>query len=146
MNYPGSWHDRKLADASGLYFPNLSDERNPPGFSVLADSAFPWRDRSIYFKIVRAPKSNEMGGAPNASRTIWSEAMNLVLDRLLPSDRQSAEWGICALKGPFKRLTVLLPDDSHIRKRPLVVTAHLYNYRVRRVGLNQISTVYSSAQ
>ena len=37
FNYPGSWHDTKLAGMSGLYFPKPSDEMTPPGMSILGD-------------------------------------------------------------------------------------------------------------
>lgn len=40
INYPGSCHDSKLAFASVLYHPLLT-ERTPAGFAVLVDSAFP---------------------------------------------------------------------------------------------------------
>lgn len=35
INYPGSWHDSKLAYQSGLIFPMLSDEHTPPAFPSL---------------------------------------------------------------------------------------------------------------
>eukprot|EP00171_Calliarthron_tuberculosum_P001424 IDg1424t1 len=114
VNYPGSWHDSKLAAASGLYFPKLSDSMTEPGFAILADSAFPRTERTFYGKIVRARKTNEMGTTATTS-SAWGAAIELLLDRTLPSERQSAEWGIRAMKGPFERLTVPLPTNS--RKR-----------------------------
>lgn len=38
INYPGSWHENKLAVASGLYYPKLCEEHTPPGFEILGDS------------------------------------------------------------------------------------------------------------
>eukprot|EP00171_Calliarthron_tuberculosum_P021614 IDg21614t1 len=57
-NYPGSWHDSRLASASGLYHPYLT-EHTPAGFAVLGDSAFPRTKSVLQGKIVRAQKANE---------------------------------------------------------------------------------------
>lgn len=59
-------------------------------------------------------------------------------------ENESAEWGARTLKGPFARLTVTIPTDAYQRKRILVTTVQLRNLRVRRVGLNQIRTVYAN--
>ena len=40
MNFPGSWHDSRLAYISGLIHDKLSDKMMPPGFAILCDSAF----------------------------------------------------------------------------------------------------------
>ena len=60
----------------------------------------------------------------------------------MPSERQSAEWVVRALKEPFKRITVPLLADVHSCYRIIVSVAHLYNFRVRFAGLNQIRTTY----
>lgn len=39
INFPRSWHDSKLANVSGLIYPNLSDEYTPSGYAILGDSA-----------------------------------------------------------------------------------------------------------
>jgi len=144
INFPGSWHDSKVAAASGLYYPKLADHLTPPGFAVLADSAFPKTTSVLNGKIVRARKVNEMGTAGGVGQNAYIAATEMLLDRAMPSERQSAEWGVRAIKGPFKRVTVPLPADSYTRYRLLVLVTHLYNFRVRCVGLNQIRTVYSN--
>ena len=67
----------------------------------------------------------------------------MILQRVMPSERQAAEWGVAALKGPFKRLTVTLPADSYRRYRIITCCAHMVNFRTRIVGLNQIKSVYT---
>ena len=47
LNYPGSWHDSKLAYVSGLYRPKLTDEKTPPRYALLVDSAFPRYAKSL---------------------------------------------------------------------------------------------------
>jgi len=144
INFPGSWHDSKVAAFSGLYYPKLADHMTPRGLAILADSAFPKSTLVHNCKIVRARKVNEMGTAGGVGQDAYIAATEMLLDRAMPSERQSAEWGVRAIKGPFKRVTVPLPADAYTRYRLLVLVTHLYNFRVRCVGLNQIRTVYSN--
>lgn len=62
----------------------------------------------------------------------------------MPSERQSAEWGVRAIKGPFGRLKLPLSPDALKRERLLRICVHLFNLRTRLVGLNQIRTVYAN--
>lgn len=71
------------------------------------------------------------------------QAKQMAFDRQLLSYRQTAEWGNRSLQGSFGRLRVPLPiDNSHRRADLLETTMRSYNLRARRVGLNQICTVY----
>jgi len=143
INFPGSWHDSKVAATSGLYFPKLGDGMPPKGYCLLGNSAFPRVAGELQGKIIRARKSNEFSGRNGVPSNAFLAATEVMLERAMPSERQSAEWGIRSIKGPFKRITVALPNNSYHRKRTLTLVCHLYNYRVRRVGLNQIRTVYA---
>lgn len=139
VNFPGSWHDARVAIQSGLYYPKLSNEFTPNGFAILCDSAFTVDAKSTDGKIVRAKKTNETKELCSS----WElSAVELVLQRIYPSERQSAEWGIRALKAPFGRLRLPLSADSKSRCRLLTVCVHLLNLRTRCVGLNQIRTTY----
>lgn len=64
-------------------------------------------------------------------------------DRQLLSFRQTAEWGMRAIQGSFGRLRVPL-DINHASRRGdlLEVIMRLYQIRARRVGINQIRSVY----
>lgn len=64
-------------------------------------------------------------------------------DRQLLSYRQTAEWGMRAIQGSFGRLRIPL-DINHAARRGdlLEVIMRLYQIRARRVGINQIRSVY----
>lgn len=49
-----------------------------------------------------------------------------------------------ALKGPFQRLTTTSPANVRTWVDIIVLCAHLYNFRVGRIGLNQLKSVYQS--
>ncbi len=66
-----------------------------------------------------------------------------LLQKIMPSERQSAEWGVRALKGPFARLKTVLTGDAYKRMRLILICVHLFNFRTRFVGLNQIRTTYA---
>ena len=144
VNYPGSWHDSKVALMSGLYDLFLSDKYVPPGYAVLGDSAFPRTAKNTNGKLVRARKDDELGLDGDIPKSAYLYAVDTILQRVLPSERQSAEWGVAALKEPFKRLSVRLPADSYRRYRIITCCAHLMNLRTRLVGLSQIKTVYAN--
>ena len=72
----------------------------------------------------------------------YTAATEILLDKAMPCERQSAEWGVNGMKYPFKRLSVPLPADVNSRFRILQICAHLLNFRSRFVGLNQIRSVY----
>ncbi len=140
VNYPGSWHDNRLASASGLIFPKLSDECTPPGYAVLGDSAFAASTKVTNGKIVRGRKTNENNGIPES---VTMAIIDELLQKIMPSERQSAEWGVRALKGPFARLKTVLTGDAYKRMRLILICVHLFNFRTRVVGLNQIRTTYA---
>lgn len=53
--------------------------------------------------------------------------------------RQTAEWGMRVLQGSFPRLKY---EESGERALMLLTTIHLYNFRTKYVGLNQIWSVF----
>lgn len=139
VNFPGSWHDSKVVLSSGLLLDRLSDDKTPRGYAILGDSAFIARARVTHGKILRGRKASETHDVPESALLA---AVDAVLQRAMPSERQSAEWGVRAVKAPFGRLRLPLSADASIRFRLLQVSMHLYNLRTRKVGLNQIRTVY----
>ncbi len=54
--------------------------------------------------------------------------------------------GVRALTGPVSRLTTTLPANSESRMSIIALSAHLFNLRTRKVGLNQLRTVYSTVE
>ena len=139
INFPGSWHDTMLAGASGLYYPKLSDEMTPPGYAILVDSAFVDNTSVTNGKVLQGRKTNETWDIPESAALA---VVDIILQRFMPSERQSAEWGVRAWKAPFQRLKTPLPADATKRLRLLRICCHLFNFCTRFVGLNQIRTTY----
>jgi hypothetical protein len=133
-NYPGSWHDSRIA--YGLYTKLRTSV--PEGFFLVADTAFPHGDKHIAGKIQSAMKEGEYFSANRDERDY-----ELARSRELLSYRQTAEWGNRHLQGCFGRLRVPLPADlAELRSTMLEVIFRLSNVRTRLVGINQIKTVY----
>lgn len=141
INYPGSWHDTKLASMSGLLYPKFGDEMTTPEFAILGDSAFLVDTCVSGGKIVRRRKTNETDSIPESAQLA---AVNLILQRLFPSERQSAEWRIRAFKAPLGCLHLPITSDSSKRKRLLTVCVCLLIARTRLIGLNHITTTYAN--
>lgn len=106
---------------------------------LLADSAFP--TCGLDGKIVRGRKNNEAGDIDDGAVL---GALDIITQRYMPSERQSAEWGIRTIKDPFGILRKSLPADARKRFVLLSTCAHLLNLRTRMVRLNQTRTVYAS--
>lgn len=113
----------------------------PSGFAILGDNAFVSDLRVVQGKIVRGRKSTE---TREISECAELAAVDLILQRIMPSERQSAESGMRALKGPFGGLRMPLSPDSGKRERLLRICVNLFNFRTRFVGLNQIRSTYAS--
>ena len=59
--------------------------------------------------------------------------------------RQASEWGMRALQGSFPRLKDrFLYEEKGVRAISLELIFRLFNFRTRKVGLNQIQSVYAS--
>ena len=136
LNAPGSWHDSRVARP---IYEKLRDE-TPPGFYLVADTAFP-RGTDQILGCIRAPfkAGHRIPGTPDEVQALMD------FDRQLLSYRQTAEWGNRSLQGSFGRLRIPLEvkfTESHADL--LECCVRLHNLRCRRVGLNQIRTVYMS--
>ena len=140
LNFPGAYHDSRVAKECGLIENALDDTLTPPGKAILCDTAFHIRTEFTNGKVVRAKKNNER------SEILQSEALQFieyVMQRTYPIERQPVEWGVRALKTPFGRLRLPLTHDSAKRGRMLRICAHMLNLRTRLINLNQIRTVYA---
>jgi hypothetical protein len=127
-NTPGSWNDARLARDGGVYA--ILDNRLDEKQFVVADSIFPAHGT----RIKRPPKMDEK---PPTS------AEGLLFNRDLISARQSAEWGMGGLERTFPRLTArFIWETKGLRGKILLICYHLFNFRARELGLNQIRTVW----
>jgi len=134
VNALGSWHDSRVARPIYL---KLRD-RTPPEFYLVADTAFP-RGTSQIAGRIRAPlKSGDR--VPGTHAEVQA---TMDFDRQLLSYRQTAEWGNRTLQGSFGRLRIPL-EVKHAERRAdlLEICMRLHNLRCRRVGFNQIRSVY----
>lgn len=129
INYPWCCHDSSLTYNSGLIFRKLSDDMIPPRRAILGDSAF--SARGVNGKTVQCRMSNENASIPNDAVLA---AIDLILQRFIPSEQRSADWGTRALKAPFSMLGLPLPALSHKRYRLLSVFIRLLNLRTRMMG------------
>lgn len=134
VNAPGSWHDSRVAN-------NIYEKlrtQTPEGFYLVTDTAFPRGTEQIHGRI-RAPMKD--GTRLPANSTQRDEA--LAFDRQLLSYRQTAEWGNRTMQGCFGRLRIPLEINYSDRRGDLLeICTRAFNLRARRVGHNQIRTVY----
>lgn len=148
----GSWHD---STNSGRLYERLRGV--PAPFKIVADSAFRGTDDMKGKIDVAAKKRKHVISLSLPSDTYMHLAavtlardreearQQLITHRMVVSVRQAAEWGMRAIQGPFARLKTALPIDNAKRKLILTVIVMLHNLRTRRVGFNQIATVYADA-
>ncbi len=124
LNSPGSWHDSEVCRVGGLY-ENIRSI--PEGYFVIGDSAF---------------ATKECGTKMKTTRTNSAEVVSPFLSALC-SARQSVEWGMRAYKSTFRRFSRTLDVRDHqYRKIVFDVSVLLFNLRTKRVGRNQIRTVW----
>jgi hypothetical protein len=134
LNAPGSWHDSHVAQP--IY--EKLRTKTPAGFYLVADTAFPRGTNQIQGRI-RAPLKE----GQRLCGTAEEIEGRMAFDRQLLAYRQTAEWGNRGLQGSFGRLRVLLEINHSGRCADLLEACiRSFNLRARRVGLNQIQTVY----
>lgn len=134
LNAPGSWHDSRVAQS--IY--EKLRTRTPAGFYLVADTAFPRGSSQIDGRICAPIKTGQ-----RLRGTAEEIDEKLAFDRELLSYRQTAEWGNRGLQGSFGRLRIPLEINNDEKRGDLLeICIRLYNLRARRVGFNQIRTVY----
>lgn len=89
MCFPRGRNDSKPATFSGLLYPNLADEMTPFGMAILGNSVFVVGSRVTGVKVVRTHKIKE---TKRVLENLEIAAIDLIIQRVLPSERQSAEW------------------------------------------------------
>jgi DDE superfamily endonuclease len=129
MNAPGSLHDSTLAEWGGIY-DALEEVYDRTGGVCCVDSAFASANAPYLIK-------------SSDNTTICGDALKLVRQEQATLLRQAAEWGMRAIQGAFPRMK----DAIHIEENGeraviLNLLPLLYNYRLSKVGLNQLRNVY----
>jgi DDE superfamily endonuclease len=129
MNAPGSLHDSMLAEWGGVY-EALQETYNRTGGVCCVDSAFASANAPYLIK------SSENTAA-------CDDAMQVVQREQATSLRQAAEWGMRAIQGAFPRMKdAIRIEENGERAVILSLLPLLYNYRLSKVGLNQLRNVY----
>jgi len=131
LNCPGSVHDSMVGnyclDKYGkTIYDKLGSVYNRVGGRTVTDSAF----CAKHHKFILKSSQNDLNDGSREKRQATSV-------------RQSAEWGNRGLQGAFPRLKGLLKwEDMGERQIILGTMVFLYNYRTRRIGLNQIRSFF----
>jgi DDE superfamily endonuclease len=129
LNAPGSLHDSTLAQWGGIYH-DLEDMYNRTGGKCCVDSAFSTAKNSFLVK-----SSENYANANTALEMLRMEQAT--------SLRQAAEWGMRAIQSAFPRLKDTIHyEENGERGVFMSLVPLLYNYRLEKVGMNQIRNVY----
>jgi DDE superfamily endonuclease len=135
-NVPGCVHDSLIAEWGSIY-DKLGRVYDLCGGTCTVDSAFSAR-RNNY--LIKSGQTNLVG------ETRAELAANIRLNAEATSMRQSAEWGMRTLEASFPRLKDrFIYEERGERRRIMQMCFLLYNLRARRVGINQIHSVYVPA-
>jgi len=131
INAPGCVHDSNLA-FMGRVYDKLHDQYELCGGKGVVDQAFA---SSLFPFLIKSGKEEDIPtDAPPEIVQQNREAIYL---------RQSAEWGMRAIQSSFPRLYDKLPYEEFSERRLLLRSVvHLYNFRTRYVGRNQIQSVF----
>lgn len=97
--------------------------------------------RNMGRKVVRSRKTDKSRDIPKDAVLF---AVDLIMQRVMPSERMLAESGLRALKGPFGVLRLPLTPCLQKRYKLLCTCVRLLNLRTRVVGLNQTRAVYAN--
>lgn len=134
MNNAGSMHDARIAQRFYHYIVDHED-LFPPPYCILADSGF---RNHRYAQRILTPfvKGERLPDDP------VERSLALRMCRWLIARRQAIEWLNRGLKYGFSRLLNRMSNNEDKRGEILYVIVRLYNLRTRRVGLNQVKSVY----
>jgi hypothetical protein len=131
LNIPGCVHDSSLA-FMGRVYEKLQNQNEIAGGKGVVDSAFA---SDAFPFLIKSCKPRYL--PTNSSLFIIErnkEAIQL---------RQSAEWGMRGIKSSFPRLLDKLQyEENGERLLLLRLIVHLFNFRTRYIGYNQIQSVF----
>ena len=128
-NVPGSFHDSMIAEFGGIY-KKLNHVYDKYGGMCVVDAAF---SRKKYPYLIKSSQRDP--------ESVFIE--DFIVNDQATSMRQTAEWGMRALKASFPRLKDTIRYEVR-GERKLIwrFILLLYNLRVKHVGINQIKNTY----
>lgn len=113
-------------------------QSTPKGYYLVADTAFPRGTKQIEGRIRVPMKAGDK--LPVDPVDLYEK---VAFSNELIAFRQTAEWGMRAIQGSFGRLRIPLDVNDDSGRANLMETCfRLHNLRTRRIGFNQIQTVY----
>ena len=133
LNSPGTTHDSTMATMSRIYKQIDDVFYSMEGTAkVVVDSAFAAEDRP---SLVKSFSNNvRRDGQPRQPHRLNNDATSV---------QQMAEWGMRGFQSSFPCLKEnILYEEQGERKIMLNLMVLLYNFRVAKVGQNQIQSVY----
>jgi hypothetical protein len=133
VNNPGHHADGGCVE--GLYNRLRDLQYTPAAFGVIADAAF-------YNHFMGPKVMTPVKEGTHFSRIEVVRELQKRCHRWITFKRQAAEWGMRTLQSAFPRLKNNLCNNADVRLLLLKIVIGLHNLRTRRVGLNQIKTVY----
>lgn len=140
LNYPSCRLDSIFTHYPGLIYCTLHDDQTTPRkYAILSDSAFTAR-AAMDNKILQTCKTNEDGDVLKVEML----AVDLIKQKVFPSERQSAECGIRAFKARFGLLQFPRSPDLDTIGLLLQVCPYLLNLCTQSENVNQIKTIYSN--
>jgi len=132
INAPGCVHDSNLA-FMGRVYDKLQAQHDICGGKGVVDQAFA---SNLFPFLIKSGREEDLVVANSTPESILQnqEAISL---------RQSAEWGMRAIQSSFPRLYDKIHYEEYGERRLIIRSiVHLYNFRTRFVGRNQIQTVF----
>lgn len=128
-NVPGDFHDSTIADWGGIY-EKLAKVWDDSHGRCCVDSAF---SKKRYPFLIKSSQSDPVSDDPD----------DYIVNDEATSMRQAAEWGMRAFQGSCPCLKDrFLYEEGGERRLILKMCLLLYNFRARRVGINQIRNTY----
>jgi len=112
--------------------------RSIGGYAICVDASFPIEE-DLQDKLIAPISEADMALIPEDRR-----AATLARQASIDLHRQPAVWGMRALKGTFARVKARLSCDKEKRLDILLSIVLLHNFRMHRIGLNQIKTAFDS--
>jgi hypothetical protein len=111
------------------------------GLKLVNDSAFA---SGIYEFLIKSSQDDLT--ADDQFLNVAEQVRNIAVKRAATSMRQSVEWGMRAIQSSFPRLKDTIVYEEYGERRIIFnCLFHLYNFRARLVGINQIANVYLPA-
>ena len=129
VNTPGAMHDSTLMLLSGMY-DTCKEWANELTVKFVVDSAFRCIDQPHFIRSSQNP-------------VLTDDPLSVIIAAQATSVRQMAEWGMRGFQASFPRVKDQMRFEERGERHLIMqLIARLYNYRVNKVGINQIRNTF----